>query len=62
MAGMRSLEHRRYKQSLTIVYKCLNHDGPTYISDFFKKHKIVYNLRSQDTKLIQPAYNNLYYQ
>ena len=46
---------------MTIIYKCLNHDGPTYISDFLKKYKTVYNLRSQDTKLIQPAYNNLYY-
>ena len=36
MAGMRSLEHRRYKQSLIIVYKCLNHHGPTNISDFLK--------------------------
>ena len=61
MAGMRSLEHRRYKQSLIIVHKSLNYNGPIYISDFLKKHKTVYNLRSQDTKLIQPAYNNLYY-
>ena len=44
MAGLRSLEHRKYEQELTIVYQCLNNNGPIYISDFLKKRKIAYNL------------------
>ena len=60
-AGMNCLEHRRYSQSLVIAYKCFTGSGPAYIREFLKGRETVYNLRNRGT-LIQPVYNNLYYQ
>ena len=36
IAGMNSLEFRRYEQPLSLLYKCIKGNGPSYISDFFK--------------------------
>ena len=30
----RSLAERRYVQSLIMIFKCMNNQGPTYINDF----------------------------
>ena len=35
MASVRSLEQRRFEQSLIMFFKCSRLQGPTYISDFF---------------------------
>ena len=59
--NMRSLEHRRYYQSLVHLFKRVNVNGTDYISDLFEPHILRYNLRDSDHNLTQPSYNNRYY-
>ena len=61
IAGMNSLEFRRYEQSLSLLYKCIKGNGPSYISDFFKFRVSHYNLRGGGCNLVQPSYNNQYF-
>ena len=61
IAGMNSLEFRRYEQSLLLLCRCFRRNGPSYISDFFKVRVSLYNLRGGDCNLVQPAYNNHYF-
>ena len=49
--NMRTLEYRRYVQSLTIFFKSYKQNRPTYISDFFTPRITSYNLRN--SKIIQ---------
>ena len=58
IAGMNSLEFRRYEQSLLLLYKCIKGNGPSYISDFFKFSVSHSNLRGGGCNLVQPSYNN----
>ena len=61
IAGMNSLEFRRYEKSLSLLYKCIKGNGPSYISDFFKFRVSHYNLRGGGCNLVQPSYNNQYF-
>ena len=56
-AGIGSLAERRYIQSLMLVYKSVNNDGPTYINGLFKLKIVKYNLRGIGTRLEQPNFN-----
>ena len=60
MASVRSLEQRRFEQSLIMFFKCSRLQGPTYISDFFKIRTSRYNLRNTGLNLEQVWYNTLY--
>ena len=62
MASVRSLEQRRFEQSLIMFFKCSRLQGPTYISDFFKIRTSRYNLRNIYTglNLELARYNTLY--
>ena len=59
--NMQSLEHRRYYQSLVLLFKCINGNGPVYIFDLFEPRILRYNLRKSDHDLTQPSHNNRYY-
>ena len=61
IVNMRSLEHRRYYQSLVHLFKRVKVNGTDYISDLFEPHILRYNLRDSDHNLTQPSYNNRYY-
>ena len=61
IVNMQSLEHRRYYQSLVLLFKCVKVNGPDYISDSFEPRKLRYNLRNSDHNLIQQSCNNRYY-
>ena len=54
---MGSLAERRYIQSLMLVYKSVNNDGPIYINELFKLKIVKYNLRGIGTRLEQPNFN-----
>ena len=56
-ASIGSLAERRYIQSLMLVYKSVNNDGPTYINELFKLKIVKYNLRGIGTRLEQPNFN-----
>ena len=36
LVKMQTLQHRRYSQSLTLVFKCSKENGPSYVHNFFK--------------------------
>ena len=59
--NMQSLEHRRYYQSLVLLFKCIKGNGPDYISDLFEPRILRYNLRNSDHNLTRPSFNNRYY-
>lgn len=61
VVDLQSLEHRRYYQSLVLLFKCVKVNGPDYISDLFVPRILRYNLRNSDHNLTQPSYNNRYY-
>ena len=60
MASVRSLQQRRFEQSLIMFFKCSRLQGPSYISDFFKIRTSRYNLRNTGLNLEQARYNTLY--
>ena len=60
MELVRSLEQRRFEQSLIMFFECSRLQGPTYISDFFKIRISRYNLRNTSLNLEQARYNTLY--
>lgn len=60
LINMRTLEHRRYVQSLSVFFKSFKLNGPTYISDFFTLRETSYNLRNSKFKVRQPSYNTMY--
>ena len=45
LSSMRSIEHRRYEQSLTLFYKWVKEQGPAYITNPFKLRSVQYNLK-----------------
>ena len=49
--NMQSLEHRRYYQSLVLLFKCIKGNGPDYISDLFQPRILRYNLKKSDHNL-----------
>ena len=49
--NMQSLEHRRYYQSLVLLFKCIKGNGPDYISDLFQPRILRYNLKNSDHNL-----------
>ena len=49
--NMQSLEHRRYYQSLVLLFKCIKENGPDYISDLCEPPMLRYNLRNSDHNL-----------
>ena len=55
LANMKSLAIRRNYQSLILLYKCLNKQGPMYISNLFNVKTVKYNLRGP--RLEQPSFN-----
>ena len=59
--NMQSLEHRRYYQSLVLLFKRIKGNGPDFISDLFEPRTLRYNLRNSDHNLTQPSYNNRYH-
>ena len=60
IAGMYSLEFRRYEQSLSLLYQFIKGNGPSTIYDFFKVCVPHYNLKGGACNLAQPSYNNRY--
>ena len=60
LSSMRSIEHRRYKQSLTLFYKCVKEQCPAYIN-LFKPRSTQYNLRNSGLSVEQPSYSGLFY-
>ena len=58
---MRSMEHRRYEQSLTLFYKCVKEQGPAYITNLFKPRFTQYNFRNSGLNVEQPSYSGLFY-
>ena len=44
IAGMNSLEFRRYEKSLLLLYKCIKGNGPSYISFFFFSLSSVFHI------------------
>ena len=60
MASMRSMEQRRFEQSLIMFFKCARLHGPQYISNFLKLRSSRYNLRNTGLNFEQASYNTLY--
>ena len=59
---MHSLEHRRYYSSfVSLLYKCVNFNGPQYIRNFFQTCYTKYNLRRRGINLEQSGYNNKFF-
>lgn len=58
IVNLRTLEQRRYFQSLILLFKCIKENGPAYINDFFKFRETKYNLRGSGTKLEQYSFNS----
>ena len=54
---LQNLEMRRQFQSLVILYKCLNGQGPEYLSKYFNVLNVNYNLRGPGTRLMLPSFN-----
>ena len=61
LSDMQSLEDRRYYNSLVLLYKCMNSNGPQYIKNFFQTRDTKYNLRSRGINLEQSGYNNKFF-
>ena len=57
LVRIRSLQYRRYFQSLVLLFKSMTEQGPTYIQDLFKLRLSHYNLRGSSTKLEQRRFN-----
>ena len=57
LVRIRSLQHRRYFQSLVLLFKCMMEHGPTYVQDLFKLRLSHYNLGGSSTKLEQRRFN-----
>ena len=56
-AELQNLDNRRKFQSLVLLFKCLNGQGPQYLSEFFKVLNVNYNLRGSGTCLVLPHFN-----
>ena len=56
-AELQNLDNRRKFQSLVLLFKCLNGQGPQYLSEFFKVLNVNYNLRGSGTRLVLPHFN-----
>ena len=54
---MQCLKTRRQIQSLCMVYKCMNGQGPEYLRNFFNILSVKYNLRGSGTRLRLPNFN-----
>ena len=59
LVDLKSLEHRRYTQGLSLFYKCMFNMGPNYIKELFSFRSNEHNLRGF-CKLNQPSYNSSY--
>ena len=57
IAKMQCLKTRRQIQSLAMVYKCMNEQGPEYSRNFFNILSVNYNLRGSGTRLRLPSFN-----
>lgn len=57
IVNIKSLEQRRQFQSLVMLYKCLYSHGAPYISKFFNRKNVKYNLRGLSTRLELPSFN-----
>ena len=40
--NMATLEHKREQRSLTLLYKCVNNNGPKYVKEFFSVRETQY--------------------
>lgn len=58
---MQSVEHRRFYQSLILIFKCIKGSGAVYIFNLFDPRQWYYNLRNIKHKFIPQCYNNRYY-
>ena len=58
--NIRTLEYRRYVQSLAIFFKSFKENGPSYISDLFTPCTVNYNIRNGRFKVNQPEDNIRY--
>ena len=56
--NMQSLEHRRYYQSLVLLFKCVKENEADYTSDLFEPRILRYNLRNRNHNLTQTSHNN----
>ena len=57
-ASMTFLHCRRLDQALTLLFKCLNGTGPTYIGSLFKYRHTPYRLRGEGLNLELPNFNH----
>ena len=58
--GLKSIEHRRYVQSLLLLHKCVYNFAPNYIKQLFSFRASTYNLRG-DMILHLPNFKSKYF-
>ena len=58
--GLKSIEHRRYVQSLLLLHKCVYNFAPNYIKQLFSFRASTYNLRG-DMILHLPYFKSKYF-
>ena len=53
-AGIETLHQRRFFQSMILLFKCLNGQGPSYINNNFNIKQTKYNLRGNASRMELP--------
>ena len=56
-AGIETLHQRRFFQSMILLFKCLNGQGPSYINNNFNIKQTKYNLRGNASRMELPHFN-----
>ena len=56
-AGIETLHQRRLFQSMILLFKCLNGQSPSYISNNFNIKQTKYNLRGNVSRMELPHFN-----
>ena len=57
IAHLQSLQSRRQFQALVLLYRCMNGQGPSYLSERFNVLNVNYDLRGGGTRLKLPPFN-----
>ena len=52
-----TLECRKKRQYLILLFKCIRNIGPKYIKEFFSVRETSYNLRGNGVNLCVPKFN-----
>ena len=54
---LQTLQARRCFQALVLLYKCINGQGPSYVSELFNVLNVHYDLRGGGSRLKLPPFN-----